>query len=224
MGSSRRASVGALRRRLGRGRRVGGRRLRRWACAVGLGVGLGVGFGVDLTTPQVLDDEAVFVGPPPAGGMVSKPSGRTPGAVNRRPASARIWLMRGSWIEPRSSYAATDQRVRDHDPVDVSSDRPRSRCRCSPRSARAELVLIVSPTPTQELARVLQEPAADDPVAQGRDDLLLAGLAGEVALAGRLADARVREGVLAVEVVRPGRDVEALDDRTPCSGSRRTRR
>ena len=91
-----------LGRRLGRGL---GRRLRRraraWACgrrlgvapAVGLGVGFGVGLGVALTTPQVVDDEAVFVGPEPADGIVSKPSGRTPGRREQagRP-SARIAL------------------------------------------------------------------------------------------------------------------------------------
>ena len=55
-------------------------------------------------TPQVLDDEAVLVGPEPADGIVAKPSGRTPGSVNSRAAIARIFSSFGSWMLPRSSY------------------------------------------------------------------------------------------------------------------------
>ena len=76
----------------------------RVAPAVGLGVGFRVGLGVALTTPQVLDDEAVLVGPEPADGIVARPSGRTPGSVNRRAARARILSRFGSWMLPRLSY------------------------------------------------------------------------------------------------------------------------
>jgi hypothetical protein len=70
----------------------------------GLGVGLAVGLGVAFT-PHVLEDDALFVGPEPAEGIVSKPVGRTPGSVNSLAAMARMRFILGTWMLPRSSYA-----------------------------------------------------------------------------------------------------------------------
>ena len=60
----------------------------------------------------------------------------------------------------------------------------------------------------QEPDRVVQEAAVHDRVADAGEDLLLARGAGEVALAGGLANPRVGERLLAVEVMPPGRDRE----------------
>src|SRR5207245_4912389 len=54
--------------------------------------------------------------------------------------------------------------------------------------------------------RVVQEAAALDPVADRRQELLLARRAGEVVLAGGLANARERERLLAIEMVDAGGD------------------
>ncbi len=53
--------------------------------------------------PQLLDDDGRLVGPEPAAGIVSNPSGRTPVGVNSFAAIDRIRLTWGSWIEPRAS-------------------------------------------------------------------------------------------------------------------------
>ena len=77
--------------------------------AVGPAVGFGVGFGVGLAgfgvalIPQLFEDDAFFVDPLPADGIVSNPSGRTPVVVNRRAAILRIRSRFGIWIEPRTS-------------------------------------------------------------------------------------------------------------------------
>jgi hypothetical protein len=72
------------------------------ADGVGLGVGLGVGFGVAFT-PQLDEEEARFVLPVPAEGIVLNPTGLVPVGVNRAAARARIALRSGTWIEPRLS-------------------------------------------------------------------------------------------------------------------------
>ena len=80
------------------------------AGAVGFGVGFGVGLGVGLAvgrgvaSPHVVALDAVFVGPDPADGMVSKPLGTTPVSVNSFAAIAWIALRFGFWIDPRESY------------------------------------------------------------------------------------------------------------------------
>ncbi len=60
--------------------------------------------------------------------------------------------------------------------------------------------------------RIVEEAAADDGVADPRDDLLLPRRAREVALAGCLADPGVGEGLLAVQVMQPGLDREAAGE------------
>jgi hypothetical protein len=70
---------------------------------VGFGVGLGVGFGVALI-PQFVDDDADFVGPLPADGIVANPSGAVPVGGNSLAAIFRIALRSGFWMDPRSSY------------------------------------------------------------------------------------------------------------------------
>ena len=72
--------------------------------ADGLAVGVGFGFGLGVALiPQFVEDEARFVLPVPAEGIVSKPSGRVPVGVNSRAAIALIFLRSGSWMEPRLS-------------------------------------------------------------------------------------------------------------------------
>ena len=61
----------------------------------------------------------------------------------------------------------------------------------------------------EQADRIVEEAAALDRVAHPREDFLLAGGTGEVALAGGLADARIGERLVAVEMVPSGRDREA---------------
>ncbi len=59
----------------------------------------------------------------------------------------------------------------------------------------------------EEIGQLPQQAAvARDRIAQGDDDLLLPERPREVALAGRLAGARVGKGVAPIEMVQPGRD------------------
>jgi hypothetical protein len=72
-------------------------------------------------------------------------------------------------------------------------------------------VFTVSPTGPEEPRRVVQQPAANDAVLEGRRDLLLAGGSREVRLAGGLADPRIGERLEAVHVIPARRDAEAID-------------
>ena len=143
--------------------------------------------------------------------------------MNSFAAIARIRLTWGSWIDPARIVAAPDVRAAHHDPervlaldlardVDPVGDERRLDVRADGLTH-----------PPEELARVLQQAALDDPVAEGGDHLLLARLAGEVALARGLADAGVGERVLAVEVVTTGGDVRAIEAVLVVAGSQKER-
>ena len=134
--------------------------------------------------------------------------GSPPGGPNTTFAIAAIRDGTGTKIEPYwvappdlISGDAEDDPASSTTPPICSASAASSGRRSGGRSVRT-----VAPTAASSFGRLNRIPAPDRAIAERDEDLLLAGGAGQVALAGRLADPGVGEGVGAVEVVRPGLD------------------
>ncbi len=190
-------------RRRRRGRRAGARSDGRWRGGLLRRRRRVAGDGRELRLRRVV---GVFRG------TVSRPTGSVPATGKACSPRSRMSFIRGTRIEPRGSFAAPCTSGYWITARYMWSRGCRWRPPCtSPIVAGSTEVWTSLPIASMKAAGSVEEAAVDDAIACSDHDLALAGGAGEVALAGRLADAGVGEGRLAVEVVPAGVDREAVE-------------
>jgi hypothetical protein len=104
-----------------------------------------------------------------------------------------------------------DERVLDHLPVDVIPVDQRGRLDALDQRLRRDARRDELAHRLDEAGRVVQEPTGRHTIPGRDDELLLPPRAGEVVLADRVTNARVRECLVAVEVIPARDDGETVD-------------